>query len=243
MARQKKYSSNIEAKKYFKSPLFLIAAIMISLVPVVIVARILTDGLGIVLLLGLLFSVISTVFAWLVFAGKTEVKKVKKFCRIMSYTRFLSTLVTIGFIVMASILIISLLISSAAGSAGLYDVTSTIENQIKPFFDDLPRENLDEYLASYSDMFTRVDVKFRAFFFGVNDIDDFKAFLERVYVAASYIIIAIDGLLKVANNNLWVFTLIVTLILGLVATAMSRRPRSLKAGCQSSRRTYHPCCN
>lgn len=222
MAQRKKYSSNIDAKKYFRSPLFLIAAILISLIPVAIIARIWFSGVGIVLLLGLIFSIISTVFVWMVYAGKSEIKKVKKFCRIMSYTRLLSTLVTIGFIALASILVIGLFIGAAAGSAGLYDFAETLENQVKPFIQGMkvPDGEFDEFVAQHPDAFASSNILVRGFWIGVNDVADLRAFMDRWSVVSSYLVIVVDGAIALAKNNLWVFTLITTFVMALIATAM-----------------------
>ncbi len=217
--KKKSFNSGIQSKKYFKSPLFLVIAILVTLIPIAIVARILMSGVGIVLLLGLIFSVISAIYAWIVFAGKTEIKNVKKFCRIMSYTRFLSTLVTIAFITLASVLVVGLLAGAITQSSGLYNIADTMEYEIKPFLQGSSAE-IDEYITENSDLFTSEVFMKRGFWLGVNDIDDLRIWMKRLFVVASNVAIMLDDAIALARSNFAVFAIVVTAICGLVATGM-----------------------
>lgn len=231
MAQKKKnYNSNIESKKYFKTPLFLVTAILFTLIPIAIVARIVMGGVGFILLLGLLFSIISAVHAWLVFAGKCEIKKVKKYCRILSYTRFLNTLITIAFITVASILAIGLIIGSVSGDAALFNFADTLEYNVKPFIQglSLSSEELDELIASNADLLTPAKILEKGIWLGVNDAADLKVFMQRWSVVSSYILVVLDDIIALARNNLLVFSLIATGALTLVAVAMCFVNNALK---------------
>lgn len=220
--KNKTYASGIESKKYFKTPLFLVMAILVTLIPIAIIARIVTAGAGIVLLFGLLFSIISAVNVWIVFAGRCEIKKVKKCCRIISYTRFLSTLVTIAVICLAAVLSIGLVIGAVTGSAGLFDAADKLEYDVKPIIKGLiiSSEDIDANIAFYGDVLTPSNITTNGIWLGVNNVDNLKVFAQRWSTVASYVMIFLDDIIDFARSNLLVFSLIVTAVLALVCVAM-----------------------
>lgn len=214
------YSSEIDSKKYFRSPLFLIVAILVTLIPVVIIARMLISGIGIVLSLGLIFAVISAVYVWIVYAGKSEIKKVKKVCRILSYTRFLSTLITVVFISLASILVIGLLVGLVSEGEGLGNIADTLEHEVQPFFETMTSGEIDEFVDTTVGSLNGEALMTRGFWLGVNDVDDLKMFMKRWNtVLAAFNYVAEDAI-ELARNSYALFVVLTAALCALVAAAM-----------------------
>lgn len=231
MAKKKKiYSSNIESTKFFRSPLFLVIAILITFIPIAIIARIVMSGVGIVLLFGLIFSIISAVHVWIVFAGRCEIKKVKKCCRIISYTRFLSTLVTIAFICFSAILSMGLIIGAATGGAGLFNFADILEYDVKPFLQGMimSGEDFDASIALYAESLTPLNIAKNGIWIGVNDIGDLRVFIGRWSSVSSYIMVFLDSIISFARSNFLVFSLIATAVLAFMCVAMCFVNNALK---------------
>ena len=80
-------TKNNAATKSFKSPLFLVIAICLSVVFLATLITLFTADLGILLILSVIFSGVSSLCAWLLYATPFGPKKLKNLRLYMAYQK------------------------------------------------------------------------------------------------------------------------------------------------------------
>lgn len=139
--KQKNVTGSIIAGS-FKSPLFLAIAICFSVMFVAALITTLTMSLGIATVLALIFSGVSTLCAWLLYATPFGAKKLKNLRLYIAYRKIMNTFAIIFVSIIGAILVAGCLILSFMSDMIKEEIVPMLETDVRPLIAELAQ--LDE---------------------------------------------------------------------------------------------------
>ena len=230
-------TKNNAVAKSFKSPIFLAIAICLSVVFLATLITLFTAELGILLILSVIFSGVSTLCAWLLYATPFGPKKLKNLRLYMAYKKIMTTFAIVLVSIVGAVVLIGCIVLTLMGDIIKNDIVPMLEQDVKPALEEIV-ENMDEL--------GQVDVDFEEAFaempqeikdlYGIQSPEQLEELINSASGLAEAALGAWDEIIDFLNNGFIVLTVIVAIafaviitILCLISSAYKRTSKYLKA--------------
>ena len=128
----------------FKSTLFMVIAILLSVVFVATLALVITSAAGIAFILGAIFSGVSALCAWLLFATNVGKGKIKNLRLHLAYSKIINTIA----LVFVYIIGITIIVACIAPTA----LSGVIRDKVVPFVNDEVKPMIQEFIDNKEDL-------------------------------------------------------------------------------------------
>ena len=136
-AKKQKNITNSAIAGSFKSPLFLAIAICFSVMFLAVLITTVTMELGIVTVLALIFSGVSTLCAWLLFATPFGKGKLKNLRLYIAYRKIMNTFAIIFVSIIGAVLVAGCFVLSFMSDMIKNDLIPVLESDVKPIIDQI----------------------------------------------------------------------------------------------------------
>ena len=147
-AKKQQFDQNSAFAKSFKTPLFLVLAILVSLTFIAVVVTTLTMGLGLAAILALVFSGVATLCAWLTFGTAVTKGKLIGLRLYLAYRKIMNTIAMVFVIIFGAMIV--------AGAFVVASMSDMIEDELVPSLEEA-RPELEEFVDQREDLENEMD--------------------------------------------------------------------------------------
>ena len=151
-AKKQKTVTNSAIAGSFKSPLFLAIAICFSIMFIAVIITTLTMNLGIASVLALIFSGVSTLCAWLMYATPFGNKKLKNLRLYIAYRKIMNTFAIIFVSIIGALLVAGCLVLSFMSDVIKNEIVPMLETEVRPLIGEVAQLDEKMDLESAEDM-------------------------------------------------------------------------------------------
>lgn len=205
----------------FKSTLFMVIAILLSVISAALLIS-LFISFNIVTLLSLAFSAVSTIFAWLLFAGSFSNTKVKYLRLYMAYSKIMNTILVVIVCVVVAVLLIGCIVLNLVSDALATELVPALEEDFKPTLEEIVEhkdelDNLDT--DELEDMLEDMPQEMKDMF-NIETIEDIQELYSNLGNYAVAILDHWDDIINFLNSGFVVLTVIVAIVGGIIIAAL-----------------------
>jgi len=217
-----KQTANTAVAKSFKSPLFLVIAICLSVMFVLTLISTFVGDMGLGLVLGLIFLGVSTLCAWLLYATKFGGGKVKNLRLYMAYSKVMTTIAIVLVSIVAALVVAGCIILTAMGDIMKNEIVPMLEDEVKPQLEafvesmDMAEEEIGDLEQAFEDMPQEIKDMFN-----LQTAEDFKQLFEDYKEVPQQILDSWDDIINFLNTSFLTITIIVALVFALILMALT----------------------
>ena len=230
-------TKNNAVAKSFKSPIFLAIAICLSVVFLATLITLFTADLGILLILSVIFSGVSTLCAWLLYATSFGSKKLKNLRLYMAYQKIMTTIAIVLISIVGAIVLIGCIFLTLASDIIKNEIVPVLEQDVKPALQEIV-DNMDELgqvAVDFEEAYNEMPQELKDMY-GIKSPEQLEELVNRVSGLAKQALDSWDDIIDFLNTGFLMITIIVAIVfaviitvLCLISSAYKRTSKYLKA--------------
>lgn len=205
----------------FKSTLFMVIAILLSVISAASLISLCIE-FSIITLLSLAFVAVSTIFAWLLFAGTFSNAKVKYLRLYMAYSKIMNTIAVVFACILVAVLLIGCIVLNLVSDVLTEELVPMLENDIKPTIEEIV-EHKDEIdnvdTDELEDMLEELPEEVKDML-DIESIEDLQQMYSDFGDAAETILEYWDSIINFLSSGFVILTVIVAIVGGIFIAAL-----------------------
>lgn len=215
--------------KSFKSPLFLAIAICFSVVFVAIIITTLTMQLGIATILALIFSGVSTLCAWLLYATPTTKGKIKNLRLYIAYRKVMNTISIVLVSIFGAIIVVGCIVLGLMSDIIKEEIVPMLESDVKPMLEEVvaSTNELENEVGDFREIYDEMPQEIKDLY-GIDNPDDVVELFTNLRDFAEKALEAWDDIIEVLNTNFMSIALLAAVAYVVVIVAMCFISSALK---------------
>jgi hypothetical protein len=224
-----KQNANTAIARSFKSPMFLAIAICFSVIFVAVLIATFTMQLGIATILALIFSGVSTLCAWLLYATPVTKGKIKNLRLYIAYRKVMNTISIVLVSIFGAIIVAGCVVLGLMSDIIKEEIVPMLEDDVKPMLEEIvaASDELENEFADLEELYDEMPQEIRDLY-GIDDPEELVNLVESFTGFAEDALEAWDDIIEVLNTGFMALAVAVAIVYVVIIVAMCFISSALK---------------